>query len=142
MDMALYYARSDQVYKDYMISETDLGETAAEVLMKNKHYLIQCQITAEVDCRDKVFTDKKWIEFILNQLVLNSAKYRKDEAHIWIDTKRRESGVFLTVRDNGVGIREEELPRIFEKGFTGTNGREEKRSTGMGLPETVREAWN
>lgn len=133
VDMALYYARSDQVYKDYMISETDLGETAAEVLMKNKHYLIQCRITAEVDCPDKVFTDKKWIEFILNQLVLNSAKYRKDEAHIWIDTKRRESGVLLTVRDNGIGIREEELPRIFEKGFTGTNGREEKRSTGMGL---------
>lgn len=133
VDMALYYARLDEVYKDYMIAETDLSKAANDVLMKNKDYLIMSRIQAEVDCPDKVFTDKKWIEFILNQLVQNSAKYRKGDAHIWIITEKGRQGVLLKVRDNGIGIKGEELSRIFEKGFTGTNGREIKRSTGMGL---------
>ncbi len=134
VDMVLYYARSDAVYKDYRIAETNLQETAEKVIMQNKYLLIQCQIQVEVDCPDPVFTDGKWIGFILNQLVQNSTKYRrKDNAHIWIHTQRRGQGVVLSVKDNGAGIRTEELPRIFEKGFTGTNGRETDRSTGMGL---------
>lgn len=134
VDMALYYARSDAVYKDYMIAETNLQETAEKVLMQNKYYLIQRCIQAEVDCPDVVFTDAKWIGFILNQLVLNSAKYsRKEGAHIWIATEAQKNSVLLKVKDNGAGIPAEELPRVFEKGFTGTNGRGTKRSTGMGL---------
>lgn len=134
VDMALYYARSDAVYKDYMIAETNLQETAEKVMMQNKYYLIQRRIQAEVDCPDTVFTDGKWIGFILNQLVQNSAKYgRKEGAQIWIATETQKSGVLLKVKDNGAGIPAEELPRIFEKGFTGTNGRETERSTGMGL---------
>lgn len=133
VDMALYYARLDEVYKDYIILETDLSKAANDVFMKNKDYLIMSRIQAEVDCPDKVFTDKKWIEFILNQLVQNSAKYSKGNAHIRISTEKGRQGVLLKVRDNGIGIKKEELPRIFEKGFTGTNGREVKRSTGMGL---------
>lgn len=135
VDMALYYARSDEVYKDYRIGETQLQEIAEDVLMKNKYYLIQCRMRAEVDCPHPVLTDKKWIEFILNQLVLNSAKYcREQDAYIRIATERLPRGVLLRVQDNGLGIKAEELPRIFEKGFTGTNGRMQgKRSTGMGL---------
>lgn len=133
VDMALYYARLDEVYKDYIILETDLSKAANDVFMKNKDYLIMSRIQAEVDCPDKVFTDKKWIEFILNQLVQNSAKYSKGNAHIRISTEKGRQGVLLKVRDNGIGIKKEELPRIFEKGFTGTNGREVKCSTGMGL---------
>ncbi len=134
VDMALYYARSDAVYKDYIIAETNLQETAEKVIMQNKYYLIQRRIQAKVDCPDVVFTDHKWISFILNQLVLNSAKYsREDGAHIRITTEIQKSGVLLKVKDNGVGIQKEELSRIFEKGFTGSNGRETERSTGMGL---------
>lgn len=134
VDKVLYYARSDAVYKDYMIAETNLQETAEKVMMQNKYLMIQRQIQVEVDCPDPVFTDGKWIGFILNQLVQNSTKYsRKDNAHIWIYTQRRGQGVVLKVKDNGTGIRTEELPRIFKKGFTGTNGRETGRSTGMGL---------
>lgn len=134
VDMALYYARSDEVYKDYMIAKTDIQETAEELLLRNKHYLIQCQIRAEVECPDPVFTDQKWIGFILNQLLINSVKYRRREgACIWMTTELKAHGVVLKVKDNGIGIKAEELPRIFEKGFTGTNGRETERSTGMGL---------
>ncbi len=162
VDMALYYARSDEVYKDYVIRKTDLQEISVVVLKRNKCYLIQNQIQAEVDCKDLVYTDQKWIAFILNQLVLNSTKYQRESgAWIRIYTKvyggggiltdgtrldvekedvhpaggreERVYGVRLIVEDNGVGIKEEELGRIFEKGFTGSNGRKTERSTGMGL---------
>lgn len=148
-DQALYYARSDEVYKDYVIRKTDLMETAAVVLKRNKHYMIQCRMRAEVDCKDAAYTDQKWILFILNQLVQNSAKYRREEG-AWIriytepyayrtkecpadDRAGYGCGVKLIVEDNGIGIKEEEIERVFEKGFTGSNGRKRERSTGMGL---------
>ena len=143
VDMALYYARSEDVYKDYVIRRTNLGEIAVVVLKRNKGYLIKSQIQAEVDCKDKAYTDEKWIAYILNQLVLNAAKYcRKKGGKIWIYTSQKHKndalekhshGVRLVVKDNGIGIKEEELGRIFEKGFTGSNGRKTERSTGMGL---------
>ena len=133
VDMALYYARSKEVYKDYMIQKTSLEEVVCEVLDKNRLLLIQNRVQADISCKDMVYTDKKWIAFILNQLILNGVKYKKESPVFHIRTSRAEHGVFLTVEDNGTGIRPEELSRIFEKGFTGTNGRKEERSTGMGL---------
>lgn len=134
VDMALYYARMDAVYKDYMIAETNLQEVAQQVLLQNKYYLIQSHVKAEVACPDTVYSDKKWIAFILNQLIQNSVKYGRSEgAHIQIVTEKTKSGVLLRVKDDGIGIPKEELTRIFEKGFTGTNGRNRERSTGMGL---------
>lgn len=134
VDMALFYARSDEVYKDYLIKETTLQQAAEDVLRKNKYYLIQSRIYARVDCPDTVYTDVKWISFILNQLILNAVKYRRDpEPEISIFTEKTSHGVRLTVADNGLGIPEEDLPRIFDKGFTGSNGRAAERSTGMGL---------
>ena len=134
VDMALYYARMDAVYKDYMIAETNLQEIAQQVLLQNKYYLIQSHVQAEVDCPDIVYSDKKWIAFILNQLIQNSVKYSKaDGAHINISTHKNKNGVILQIKDDGIGIHKEELSRIFEKGFTGTNGRNRERSTGMGL---------
>ncbi len=134
VDMALYYARSDEVYKDYMIKKTDLGKVAAEAVQKNKQYLIQSKMRVEIDCKDSAYTDEKWIGFILNQLILNSTKYRKGESpYIYIFTQRDENGTKLMVQDNGIGVKMEEKDRIFEKGFTGSNGRNTERSTGMGL---------
>ena len=79
-----------------------------------------------MECPDFVYTDKKWIIFILNQLVLNSVKYKSENPkvhpYIHIYTERYGHGVRLIVEDNGTGIREEEMSRIFEKGFTGSNG--------------------
>lgn len=134
VDMALFYARSDQVYRDYLIRETTLQQTAEDIIRKNKYYLIENHMQVHVDCPDTVYTDVKWIAFILNQLVLNAVKYRRDDGPVLrISTVRTGRNVLLTVADNGCGIPEEELPRIFDKGFTGTNGRNGARSTGMGL---------
>lgn len=133
VDMALYYARSEQVYKDYMIRETNLYQVVCEVLEKNRLLLIKNHVRVEVNCEDTVYTDRKWIAFICNQILLNSVKYCREEAVFHIYTKREENGVYLLMEDNGTGILPEELPRIFEKGFTGSNGRVCERSTGMGL---------
>ena len=119
VDMVLYYARSENVYKDYMIQKIHLKEAVFEVLEKNRFLLIENGIRAEVVCEDFAYTDRKWLVFILNQMVLNSVK--------------RKNGTALVLSDNGTGIKKEELSRIFEKGFTGTNGRTHERSTGMGL---------
>lgn len=134
VDMALYYARSDEVYKDYLIQETDLAAVAAEVVGCGKYYFIQNAVRVEIDCKDCVLTDRKWIAFILNQILQNSLKYRRaTDACIRIYTVKEPKNVRLVVEDNGIGIKEEEVPRIFEKNFTGTNGRNHERSTGMGL---------
>lgn len=133
VDMALYYARSEQVYQDFLIQRTDLQQVGQEVLEKNRLLLIGNRVQARVDCPDPVYTDRKWILFILNQMILNSVRYCSEAPVFSIYTRKEQDGVVLAVEDNGVGIGPGELSRIFEKGFTGTNGRERKRSTGMGL---------
>lgn len=133
VDRVLYYARMENVYKDFLIQKTDLQKIAEEVLASNRLFLIQHQVRAEVRCEDMVYTDGKWISFILNQMMENSVKYRGKSPVFLIYTERGKDGVTLTMEDNGVGILPEELPRIFEKGFTGSNGRSHQRATGMGL---------
>lgn len=133
VDKVLYYARMENVYKDFLIQKTDLQKTAEEVLAKNRLLLIRHQVRAEVCCEDMVYTDGKWISFILNQMIGNSVKYRGESPVFLIYTEREKDGVRLTIEDNGVGILPEELSRIFEKGFTGSNGRSHKQATGMGL---------
>lgn len=133
VDMVLYYARSEQVWKDYLIQETDLAEVVYEALEKNRLLMIQNRVRAEVNCKEHVYTDRKWIGFILNQMLLNSVKYKSSQPVFYINTERNKDGALLILEDNGVGILPEELSRIFEKGFTGSNGRDHERSTGMGL---------
>jgi len=133
VDMALYYARSEEVYKDYLIRATKLDEVVLEVLDKNRLLMIGCGVRVQVDCAELVYTDRKWVSFILNQMLLNSVKYRSSAPSFSIYAGREKNGVTLVLEDNGTGIRKEELSRIFEKGFTGSNGRDHERATGMGL---------
>lgn len=132
-DTVLYYARSENVYKDFFIRRTNLQEIAEEVLQKNSLLFISHHVRAEVNCPHTVYTDGKWIEFILNQMLLNCVKYCSESPVFLIYTRQEQGSVLLTVEDNGTGIRAEELSRIFEKGFTGSNGRSRDRATGMGL---------
>ena len=78
-----------------------------------------------------VLTDEKWLSFVIEQLISNALKYTSEgEINIYLDENTAKT---LVISDNGIGIRPEDLPRIFEKGFTGFNGREDKKSTGIGL---------
>lgn len=134
-EQALFYARSNFVEKDYLLKQISLQQTAGEVIKKNRRVLLGNKIAVDFhDMDQKVYSDSKWLEFILGQILANSIKYmgngvRKLE---WY-AKAEPEQVVLYLRDTGIGIEKKDLPRVFEKGFTGENGRIGKRSTGMGL---------
>ena len=136
-EQALYYARSNTVEKDYYIKQTKLKDFVNESIKRNKNVLIQERILINIHDIDFVVnTDSKWIIFILNQIIQNSVKYkskdRKTELEIY--AKAGRENITLYIIDNGIGIKSDELSRVFEKGFTGTNGRfPSKKSTGIGL---------
>ena len=135
VERVLYYARLGSVEKDYMIKEIQLNAAVQNVLARNKQLLISNRILINTEpVSFYVYTDQKWIEFIINQVIINCIKYRKqDSPQIDIMVKQDAQGVSLTIRDNGIGIKESEQKRIFEKGFTGSNGRSNCSSTGIGL---------
>lgn len=131
---ALYYVRSETVEKDYLIKETLLSDIVHQAVSDNKQLLLSngVQIHLE-DCEHTVFTDEKWVTFILNQLIGNAVRYRRENPVLIFRAFCTDDGISLSIEDNGIGIPADELPRIFEKGFTGTNGRLGKSSTGLGL---------
>lgn len=136
IEQALFYARSNTVEKDYYIRKVVLKEIVNESIKKNKSSLIQEKISIDIhDLEIEVNTDNKWIVFILNQIIQNSIKYRKKENSVMeIYANQGKENVILYIKDNGIGIKQGEIIRVFEKGFTGTNGRlSNKKSTGIGL---------
>ena len=100
----------------------------------NKYLLRQSNMTITIDdIENRVYTDDKWVRFILNQIIGNAIKYRIEQPVLHFSAIKTNDRVVLAVSDNGIGIPKSDLPRIFEKGFTGRNGRIGKNSTGMGL---------
>ena len=136
IDQILYYVRSENAEKDYIIKEKDLQETIKNVALKNKDDLLENNIKLEVDINnEKVLTDSKWLEFILNQIINNSIKYKKDnvESYVKISIIEDKEKIYLSIYDNGIGIPPKDISRVFNKSFTGENGRLREKSTGMGL---------
>ncbi len=137
IEQALYYARSNTVEKDYYVKKANLKDIVNESIKKNKNILIHERISINVHDLDlEVNTDNKWIIFILNQIIQNSIKYKKQDKNLEIEiyAKQGKENVILYIKDNGIGIKKGEITRVFEKGFTGTNGRLiGKKSTGIGL---------
>lgn len=134
VEQALYYARSTNLEKDYMIREIRLDELIKGTLKKHSKQLISAKATPHFDnLSQTVYGDPKWLEFVLGQLIANSIKYKKDTLTLTFSAYEEQDDVLLYISDDGIGIPESELPRIFEKGFTGTNGRSHAKSTGIGL---------
>lgn len=134
VEQALYYSRSGSVERDYLIRETTLQALAASALKKNAALLIEAGASVHTQGLERTaFTDAKWTDFMLGQVLMNAVKYRSGPLEITITGAEEENGVTLTVSDNGIGIPPGDLPHIFEKGFTGQNGRQGAKSTGLGL---------
>ena len=136
LEQILYYVRSENAEKDYLITKVNLSKVISNVALKNKDILLAKGIDFVVSDVDiEVLTDSKWLEFIINQIVDNSIKYSKEKnAYIKIVAKEESEVIGLIIYDNGKGISKCDLPRVFDKTFTGTNGRSESaKSTGMGL---------
>lgn len=135
IDQILYYMRSEITEKDFIINEVSLKDIVRSVSLKNKDDLLENKIELEVNIDNiYVYTDKKWIEFILNQIISNSIKYKKEnDSFIKITSSISENKVNLIIYDNGIGISKGDIKKVFDKSFTGKNGRDKIKSTGMGL---------
>lgn len=132
IENVLYYARSRNAEKDYLIKSVSLKRVFSDIAVKNREELQERNITLHTANLDvNVMTDSKWLGFILGQLMGNSMKY--DAAEITVTAEDFPDKTVLHFRDNGIGIPESDLPYIFEKSFTGENGRTHRKSTGMGL---------
>lgn len=135
VDQVLYYVRSENAEKDYLIKEVSLKKIINNVAMKNKDDLLENNIHFISQVKDEVvLTDSKWLEFIINQIISNSIKYKKDkDSFIKLSVNDLPKQVDLHIIDNGIGITAKDIGRVFEKTFTGENGRNSSKSTGMGL---------
>jgi len=136
-EQALFYARSNAVEKDYIINKTNLKEIVNGAILKNKTTLLNEKTSIELsNLKDEeVYTDSKWAVFIINQIIQNAIKYsKKENKKIEISSQEKNDKVILYIKDNGIGIKKGEITRVFERGFTGENGRIiGQKSTGIGL---------
>ena len=130
VEMALSYQRMEGEGNDLVIQRYELRPVVMQAVKKVSPLLIHKHISFSAgDLSGEVLTDEKWLVFVLEQLLTNASKYTKEGGSVRIG---KENGL-LVLRDTGIGIRPEDLPRIFEWGYTGYNGRLDKRSTGVGL---------
>ena len=135
VDKMLFYTRSDVVEKDYFIKEVTLADLVHPVLLDYKNYLLNYHIKVEVKYLDdlKVYTDIKWLNFIISQILSNSLKYQnKKNKLVRIKGFEDKNNIKLEIYDNGVGIKESDISKVFLKGFTGSN-RNKKNASGIGL---------
>lgn len=140
IEQALFYARSETLDRDYLIRAYILRDVVAAAVKDNARLLISAHVAPVLGSLDlEVFTDEKWLRFILGQIIQNSVKYARDEgaqvafAARLVDAGTAREHVELSVCDNGRGVSAADLPRVFDKGFTGDLGRSGKRATGIGL---------
>lgn len=130
VEMVLTYIRLDSISSDYVITKINLDEVVKDSVKKYATIFINKKIKLNyVSHETMIISDKKWLSFAFEQILGNSVKYSSAGGEITIETCENK----LVIEDRGIGIKEEDLPRIFEKGFTGFNGRYEKKSSGLGL---------
>lgn len=130
VEMVLTFLRLDSDSTDYLIGEYDLDDIIRTAVRKFSREFILKKLTLDYKpVNYTILTDEKWLTFVIEQIISNAVKYTSEGGvHIYMD----EPGV-LCIEDTGIGISAEDLPRIFENGYTGFNGREDKRASGIGL---------
>ena len=135
VNSVMYGSRATASAEDIFIKEENLKDIVRTAVKSNSFFLIKNNISPKLGDLDfKVYTDKKWITYVLGQLINNSIKYSKENGVIEFSAEDKGEFIELKIRDNGIGINEEDLERVFNKGFTGSNGRNSVyKSTGMGL---------
>lgn len=131
---ALFYARAESPEKDFIVRRASLSKIVSRSIQNHRALLIHSGMRIETDHLEQtVYTDDKWACFIIGQLLQNAARYQREDPVVTIRAHAGGQQVVLTVSDNGIGIPAHELPRVFDRGYTGSNGRARGGSTGMGL---------
>ncbi|MFL0403078.1 sensor histidine kinase [Bacillus nitratireducens] len=136
LEMVLYMARLQTFEQDFYVERVSLQDIVQEVIRENKRLFIRNYVYPEVKIKQTIMveTDRKWLRFVIHQVISNAIKYSAgSRKNVTITTLEEERSVILTIQDHGVGIPKEDLPRVFRPFYTGINGRKFKESTGMGL---------
>lgn len=134
VEQALFYERSTNFQADYRIRRIGLRDVVSASMKKRSKELIHAKCSPVLENLDyKVLADAKWLDFILGQLITNSIQYKQAPFHLRFSAEEKDGIIGLKVSDNGIGVPAQDLPRLFEKGFTGENGRKYGKSTGIGL---------
>lgn len=130
VEMVLSYMKIGDIAKDMVLERCDLGKVVRQAVKKYSRLFILQKLSLEMgEIAEIVLTDEKWLSFVVEQIISNALKYTKSGS---VSIYLEQEGV-LVIKDTGIGISAEDLPRIMEKGYTGYNGRIDKRSTGIGL---------
>lgn len=134
VELVLYYARSSDVEKDFRVDQTSLKHLVTAALKTYSKPIIRAGGHIHMDALDvPVCADVKSCTFVIGQIISNAIKYRQDNLHLYFSSTMEKNRACLVIRDNGIGIDAADLPRVFDKGFTGENGRRFPKSTGIGL---------
>ncbi len=139
VERALFYARAESPEKDCLIRQCSLHQIVSDAIKNHQTLLIGQGVRIETEGFESreseypVYTDAKWASFIIGQILQNAARYHGEEPVISLTAMTLGKQVQLSIKDNGIGIPAHELPRVFDRGFTGKNGRARGGSTGMGL---------
>ncbi|HOM01273.1 MAG TPA: sensor histidine kinase [Acetivibrio sp.] len=130
VEMVMAYLRVGSNSTDFVLKEYDMEDMVKQSVRKYAPMFIRKKISVKLgNLKHKVLTDEKWLCFAIEQILSNAIKYT-NEGYILIDS---ENETILLIKDTGIGIAPEDLPRICEKGYTGYNGRIDKRASGIGL---------
>ena len=133
VEMVLQYQRLGGGTDDLVLEACSLADIVKAAVKKTAVLFRHQDVSLELgDLEAEVVTDEKWLSFVIEQLAANAAKYTR-KGKVWIGLDCGQPGTVLMVRDTGIGILPEDLPRIFEWGYTGYNGRKDRRATGIGL---------
>ena len=132
VEFVLQYLRLESISSDLVLKQYNLDDIVKQAVRKYAKMFIRKRIKLNFnDLNCTVLTDEKWILFVIEQILSNALKYTKEGSiSIYMDKKTEKT---LVIEDTGIGIRPEDLPRVFERGYTGYNGRSNKKSTGIGL---------
>ena len=133
VETALQYLRFDDMSGDLMLTKCNLEDMVKQVVKKYAPQFIHNHLSIDLEnLQQVVLTDEKWFCFVLEQVLSNAIKYTR-EGGIRISANENADGVEVVIADTGIGVRREDLPRIFDKGYTGYNGRMDKKASGLGL---------
>lgn len=133
VSMALQYQRVSSTENDFVLEKVSVDGVIRDTIKKYAKIMIRRHIGMNYSGTvQEVYTDGKWLAFILEQLLSNAIKYTP-QGFVKIETAKKANRFFITIKDTGIGIKAEDLPRVFEKGYTGYNGHADKKATGIGL---------
>ena len=133
VSMALQYQRVSSTENDFVLEKVSLDGVIRDTIKKYAKIMIRRHIGINYSgTKKQVYTDEKWLAFILEQVLSNAIKYTP-KGFVTIETAEEKDRFFITIKDTGIGIKAEDLPRVFEKGYTGYNGHADKKATGIGL---------